>query len=190
MGSSTTSSARDPHVSLQRSCWLIPTLRAPETSTEVTMAPTTPTWKKDAGGLQDLLRRPFDFVLFLYFVIHIPITIVFDSQGVLPGHLYPAGLRGMVADYLRGTCDPIMGGSTGAIPVWAWSFISCEILLQFPSFFFFAYALWSKKKSIRIPGIIYGVHVATTLVGILAHLIYMPFLVLPLAFAVKCALLE
>merc|ERR1712012_1383905 len=82
------------------------------------------------------------------------------------------------------------------------------------SFFFFAYALWSKKKSIRIPGIIYGVHVATTLVGILAHLnaspydptcrsnirsfsqlfqlnlIYMPFLVLPLAFAVKCALLE
>lgn len=88
---------------------------------------------------------------FLYFVIHIPITIMFDSQGVLPGHLYPAGeamarlcllmcrgmlyvttwcekppagLRGMVADYLRGTCDPIMGGSTGAIPVWAWSFIS------------------------------------------------------------------
>ena len=135
-----------------------------------------------------------------------------DSQALMPAALYPKALRNLLANYLRDTCDPIMGGSTGIIPAFALPLMGFELAFQFPLFVALAYALYMRKDWIRIPGLVYGVHVATTLLPILGHLnlapldrtcktnvanldqlfklnlIYAPWFVLPTLFAAKCAL--
>lgn len=90
------------------------------------------------------------------------------------------------------------------------SMVCCECLLQLPFFFVAAYALLYRKEWIRIPGVVYGAHVATTLVPILAQVWFDPtghvprgsrelwlltgvygiYLVFPLAFMLRCCFKE
>ncbi|KAL0972726.1 hypothetical protein UPYG_G00193970 [Umbra pygmaea] len=61
-------------------------------------------------------------------------------------------------------------------PTWFKSFIFCEALIQTPFFPIAAYAfLKGRCRWIRMPAIVYSTHVATTLVPILAHILYYPF---------------
>lgn len=85
-------------------------------------------------------------------------------------------------------------------PIWFKSFVFAEVLFQFPFFFFATYCLMYKKNIIRIPGIIYGVHVATTLLPILSEFytnkrllpsernqllaFYLPYFFIPLIFSI------
>ena len=78
--------------------------------------------------------------------------------------------------------------------------IWCEALLQLPFFFYAVDGFMHRRDSIRIPCIIYGAHVATTLVPILAETFdskeiqnsernillsfYTPYLVVPLSLIV------
>jgi len=142
------------------------------------------------GELSEVLR-----ILFLvYFTIHIPITLLFDIQGLLPQAFFPAAVWNLVHDwYVPQLEDYLMGER----PLWFRSMIACELFIQTPLFFFFVYALIYKRNSIRIPAIIYGAHVSTTLVPILTEfvtteriisfqnkitliLLYSPFLIIPL----------
>ena len=97
------------------------------------------------------------YTFLVYFVTHIPISLVLDFQGVL-GEFYPASLRDLYKWYVGTFSDPLMA----APPVWLKAFIAAELLLQFPFFFAASYSLLFKKNWIRVPGIIYGTHVATT----------------------------
>lgn len=63
-------------------------------------------------------------------------------------------------------------------PTWFRSFIICEAALQLPFFFFVIHGLVRKSNSIRIPSIVYGAHVATTVIPILAEFIASPTLML------------
>ncbi len=90
-------------------------------------------------------------------------------------------------------------------PVWLKSFLVAEAVFQFPFFFFASYALLYKKNCIRIPGIVYGAHVATTVIPILSEicnsqnsdfnkqmlfLFYLPYFIIPFIFMVTLAFSE
>jgi len=49
---------------------------------------------------------------------------------------------------------------------WFQSFLAAELFLQLPFFFYAIYCLLKKSNACRIPFIIYGAHVATTLLPI------------------------
>ena len=50
----------------------------------------------------------------------------------------------------------------------------CEVLLQLPFFFVASYAFLAKKNWIRVPCIIYGAHVTTTMVPIMGDILFGP----------------
>ena len=104
---------------------------------------------------------------------------------------------------MRANHDPLMEHQ----PVWFKSFILFELLFQLPFFFVGYHAFYHGRNWVRIPGIAYGVHTATTLIPILAEilasesitsaaaraqlfLIYLPYLVIPAMIAILLALEE
>ncbi|CAK6970341.1 sigma intracellular receptor 2 [Scomber scombrus] len=116
--------------------------------------------------------RVLEIIFFFYFASHIPITLFIDLQALLPGHVYPQPLKDLLKWYAAEFKDPMML----APPEWFKSFIFCEALLQTPFFPIAAYAfLKGGCKWIRTPAIVYSTHVATTLVPILAHVLFYQF---------------
>ncbi|XP_062329696.1 sigma intracellular receptor 2 [Osmerus eperlanus] len=116
--------------------------------------------------------RILEIIFFFYFASHIPITIFIDFQALLPTNVYPQALKDLLTWYANDFKDPMMLDP----PVWFKSFIFCEALVQTPFFPVAAYAfLKGGCKWIRTPAIVYSTHVATTLVPILAHILFFPF---------------
>ncbi|KAJ2904867.1 Transmembrane protein 97 [Coemansia aciculifera] len=83
---------------------------------------------------------------------------------------------------------------------WFRSLLVCELVLQLPFFFYATWALWANSPRRHVPLLVYGVHVATTMVPILGTLycgdidrscgtramlagIYLPYLLIPLVMA-------
>ncbi|XP_029923093.1 sigma intracellular receptor 2 [Myripristis murdjan] len=120
--------------------------------------------------------RVLEIIFFFYFASHIPITLFIDLQALLPGHVYPQSLRDLLKWYAEEFRDPMVLDP----PVWFQSFIFCEALFQTPFFPVAAYAfLKGGCKWIRTPAIVYSAHVATTLVPILAHILFYQFPMTP-----------
>ncbi|NXH09478.1 SGMR2 protein, partial [Bucco capensis] len=108
----------------------------------------------------------------LYFLSHIPITLLIDLQALLPAGLHPASLTELLQWYAATFRDPMMLQP----PEWFKAFIYCEAFLQLPFFPVAAYAFFKGGcKWIRTPAIIYSTHVATTLFAILAHILFHDF---------------
>ncbi len=130
-------------------------------------------------------------VFLIYFITHIPITLVLDLQ-VIFGQYYPPVLQALCQWYINTYNDNLIRTQ----PIWLKSFIWCEFFVQMPFFFYATYALLYKKNSIRIPAIVYGTHVATTVLPILSEFMfsnfntvaernmlfafYLPYLIIPL----------
>uniref|UniRef100_A0A6J0V4C2 Transmembrane protein 97 n=1 Tax=Pogona vitticeps TaxID=103695 RepID=A0A6J0V4C2_9SAUR len=128
--------------------------------------------KIPAGNEQAMAAtRVLEWVFALYFLTHIPITLLIDLQALVPD-FYPRGLTEWLTWYTAAFKDPLMADP----PSWFRSFIYCEAFLQLPFFPVAAYAFWKgKRKWIRTPAIIYATHVATTLMPILAHILFHDF---------------
>lgn len=110
-------------------------------------------------------------ILFLvYFISHIPITICVDLQGIFGAH-YPEQLQALLMWYVTTHKDFLMA----APPVWFQSILWIECLCQLPFFFVAVYALLFRRNWIRIPAVIYGAHVSTTLVPILGLINYIVY---------------
>ncbi|NXN31688.1 SGMR2 protein, partial [Nycticryphes semicollaris] len=108
----------------------------------------------------------------LYFLSHIPITLLIDLQALLPAGLHPPALRDLLQWYVASFRDPLMLQP----PAWFKAFIYCEAFLQVPFFPIAAYAFFKGCcKWIKTPAIIYSTHVATTLFAILAHILFHDF---------------
>uniref|UniRef100_A0A3Q2V439 Transmembrane protein 97 n=3 Tax=Haplochromini TaxID=319058 RepID=A0A3Q2V439_HAPBU len=91
---------------------------------------------------------------------------------LLPEHVYPQPLKDLLKWYAADFKDPMVLDP----PEWFKSFVFCEALLQTPFFPIAAYAfLKGGCKWIRIPAIVYSTHVATTLIPILAHILFYQF---------------
>ncbi|KAM6296476.1 sigma intracellular receptor 2 [Aegotheles albertisi] len=108
----------------------------------------------------------------LYFLSHVPITVLLDLQPLLPARLHPQALTEVLQWYVTTFRDPLMLRP----PEWFQAFMYCEALLQLPFFPVAAYAFFKGGcKWIRTPAIIYSTHVATTLFAILAHILFHDF---------------
>eukprot|EP01035_Chromulina_nebulosa_P027923 gene27923-36785_t len=137
----------------------------------------------------------------LYFITHIPITLCVDLQALL-GSFYPPLLRDLYTWYVTTFQDELMANP----PPWLKTFIFLELTFQLPFFFVAVYALYNKLTWIRIPSIVYGIHVATTVCPILTSILasestsvhdktllcsfYLPYLLVPLILAIFMILNE
>ncbi|KAI8087220.1 hypothetical protein BDF21DRAFT_379071 [Thamnidium elegans] len=117
-----------------------------------------------------ILQRPIDWILFVYFVTHIPITIFFDLQCLYPQWLIPQFLIQLNGSYLQLTSDPFMNTSNNIY--WFKSFALCEAFIQLPFFFIACHGLLKNKSWIRLPLAIYGAHVMTTVIPCLAEIVF------------------
>ena len=128
----------------------------------------------------------------VFFATHIPATILCDSQALVPARFVPKFARSLLEFHVETNHDPLMEFQ----PVWFKSLIVFELLFQLPFFFVGFHAFYHKHNWIRIPGIVYGTHTATTLIPIVGEilhssdipdaaartrlfLIYLPYLVIP-----------
>ncbi|CDH61039.1 transmembrane protein 97 [Lichtheimia corymbifera JMRC:FSU:9682] len=119
---------------------------------------------------KSLLARPLDMVYFGYFAMHVPVTVLVDMQPFYPQHLIPQALKEVVTGYAETYKDPLVA-SPVLLP-WFESFLYCEILLQLPFFFIALYGLWKDAQFVRLPLLVYGTHVATTVIPCLAELFF------------------
>ncbi|KAJ9533010.1 hypothetical protein QJQ45_018099 [Haematococcus lacustris] len=155
-------------------------------------------------AMKPLYQRPFDLVQVLYFLVHIPTTLLIDSQSLAPSSWYPNAARELLQWHIKTNNDHLVS-PVAENPPWFVALVVCEVVLQLPAFLVLAYGLAYYKPWVRIPCIIYGTHVATTLVPILADFIfgnhatnpnwvavaiYSPYLLLPLALAVRMAMVD
>lgn len=102
----------------------------------------------------------------IFFYTHIPITMLIDSQAVLPIH--PAPLRNLVHWYATTLSDHLM---TPPFALWFQSLVACE--MQF-SFFWIAIQQLLLSSSTFAPwfpavALVYGAHVCTTMIPIYAE---------------------
>ncbi|TEA28540.1 hypothetical protein DBR06_SOUSAS2010178, partial [Sousa chinensis] len=110
-------------------------------------------------------RRGLEWLLGLYFLSHIPITLLVDLQAVLPRDLYPVELRNLRQWYTEAFKDPLLQNP----PVWFKSFLFCELVFQLPFFPVATYAFFKGGcRWIRTPAIIYSVQTMTTLIPVLS----------------------
>eukprot|EP00055_Hartaetosiga_balthica_P015507 m.91952 g.91952 ORF g.91952 m.91952 type:complete len:179 (-) comp8883_c0_seq3:4513-5049(-) len=161
------------------------------------------------GGEKDVPKYKFswlDWMHYGFFASHIPITMFLDLQGLFPRSIFPSFAKSLFDYHVREFNDPLMGSMPK--PAWFRSFMGCEALFQLPFFGVALYAMHNRGSWIRIPGIIYGAHTATTVIAVLADilfesyegvtwnerlilaLIYMPYLVIPLSYMWKMAVTE
>jgi EXPERA (EXPanded EBP superfamily) len=139
-----------------------------------------------------------------YFISHIPITFFFDGQGLLKGKtvagvpVIPQQLVDLQAWYCQQYADPLICAKPQQ-PAWFRAVITAELFLQLPFFFVAVYGWMKRREWLRIPLVIYGSHVATTLIPIYGELyqswinkklddgqftflasVYAPYLLIPL----------
>ena len=111
-------------------------------------------------------------LILFYFLIHIPITLLLDAQVVLPPSLFPQFFVDAMNGYAATCEDRMVSGR----PTWFWSMTFVETFVQLPYFFLSAYAFVMRRNWIRVPTIIYGAHVATTLIPIMGSVLFDEYL--------------
>jgi hypothetical protein len=147
------------------------------------------------------MNDTFRWIVVVFLATHIPATIMMDSQALVPAKFVPKFARSLLEFHVNANHDPLMEFQ----PVWFKSLIAFELLFQLPFFFVGCHAFYHKQNWIRVPGIVYGTHTATTLIPILAEIlhsgdipnaaaraqlffIYLPYLVIPAMMAlILCA---
>ncbi|CAG9462023.1 unnamed protein product [Pedinophyceae sp. YPF-701] len=117
-----------------------------------------------------IFSRYMELLFLVYFIVHVPITIFIDSQLVLGSKFHPAWAVQVTADYIRDVHDFLVKVN----PVWFYSMVLCEMFLQLPCFFVSMYGIVKQASWMPLVGVIYGTHVSTTLVPILASFILEP----------------
>lgn len=150
------------------------------------MAPAPP-----ARSMSPFLQNLFLF----YFLTHIPITLLIDSQAIFTAgttSFHPQFAQDLLKWYTTEYNDILMKNP----PAWFHSIVCAELFLQLPFFFVAVYAFFLRLNWIRLPCIVYGSHVATTMIPILDAFarakelsseqrtllccVYMPYLIVPL----------
>ncbi|KAH9009819.1 transmembrane protein 6/97 [Lactarius hengduanensis] len=126
-----------------------------------------------------LTSRPIDLLYFIFFVVHIPATLLIDFQAVWPKHLIPESLQllppwyvGMSGDFLVGGSMGILGNGSGL--AWFKSFLYLEAVFQLPVFVIGAYGLWKDSRGIYGLLVLYGASTCTTTYACIAAILEAP----------------
>ncbi|KAH7336884.1 transmembrane protein 6/97 [Rhizoctonia solani] len=126
-----------------------------------------------------LSERPLDFLYFIFFVIHIPATLLMDLQAIIPPGVLSPVFRIIPEFYLSISGDPLIAGAMGlhGAPTqftWFRTFIMIEGLFQLPVFFLGLYALKNDSPYTPILLSLYGCHVTTTVIPVLTTTLATP----------------
>lgn len=109
----------------------------------------------------------------IFFVTHIPITLVIDAQVIFPKILVPKLCQKLLEYYYTTFSDNLMKPPYDN--VFFSSLVLCELVFQLPFFFIATYALLTRNVSgdgwFRSACMIYGAHTTTTLVPILGSIV-------------------
>ncbi|KAH8997263.1 transmembrane protein 6/97, partial [Lactarius akahatsu] len=139
-----------------------------------------------------LTSRPIDLFYFIFFVVHIPATLLIDCQAIWPKHLIPESLQllppwyvGMSGDFLIGGAMGILGNGSGL----AWFSVrlvpapsrhyQCDrrpFTACFNSLLFVigAYGLWKDSRGIYGLLVLYGASTCTTTYACVAAILDTP----------------
>ncbi|KAH9980855.1 transmembrane protein 6/97 [Lactifluus volemus] len=126
-----------------------------------------------------LTSRPMDLFYFIFFLIHIPATLLIDCQAIWPNQLVPRFVQSFIPFYVRLSGDPLMGGAMGLLPngselTWFKSFLYIEALFQLPVFVLGARGLWLDSRGIYGLLVLYGASTSTTTLACIATVINTP----------------
>ena len=113
-----------------------------------------------------LSKRPYDIFFLIYFITHIPITLVIDAQALIPSHYYRQSLVDLKYVHIHTFGDELMNTP----PLWFKTGIALELLFQVPYFVYATYCFVVCNESIKLPTIIYCSHVITTVLMIIPEL--------------------
>ncbi|KAI0064001.1 hypothetical protein BV25DRAFT_1823493 [Artomyces pyxidatus] len=121
--------------------------------------------------------RPSDLIYFLFFLMHIPATLLVDCQALYPASYVPDIVKAIPAWYVGMSGDPLIGGvmdylGDGPNLVWFKTFLYLEAIFQLPVFVLGARGLWKDNQGIYTLLAIYGASTSTTTLaclGILAN---------------------
>eukprot|EP00124_Ichthyophonus_hoferi_P000303 Ihof_evm29s10 gene=Ihof_evmTU29s10 len=106
-----------------------------------------------------------EFFFKVFMLTHIPISLLIDGQAIAPATWHPAWARNVVDLYVQEFQDPYLRNP----PVWFKSFVWCELTVQLLLLIPGVIGLIKRKNWARDICIIYGAHVATTVVPIIAE---------------------
>ena len=87
-------------------------------------------------------KRPLDLLWFAYLVLHIPPTVLLDSQTFLPARFIPGSLLKASHHWIQISNDPLLRHVRDAHHAWFRAFIAMELVIQLPIFVLGAIGLW------------------------------------------------
>ncbi|OCH87826.1 hypothetical protein OBBRIDRAFT_837098 [Obba rivulosa] len=126
-----------------------------------------------------LSSRPLDMLYFIFFMIHLPATLLVDLQALYPAHLVPPVIAQIPEYYITMSNDPLIGGVMGLIGdpahfVWFRTFLFLEALFQIPVFILGMRGLWNDSRSIYVLLLIYAASTTTTTLPCLSVILTTP----------------
>jgi len=143
-----------------------------------------------------------DTLLTAYLGLHAVLALLIDVQSILPDvapavyALYErAGLTAVVAGWVKDEGDFLVGTN----PLWFKSIVCVEILFQAPLCFALTWGFAKRRQWVRLPSLMYGAHVLTTMVPIMVvlctdprptltcKLVYAIWVFLPALLIARCA---
>lgn len=120
------------------------------------------------------MGRILDLSLALYFLFHIPITLLFASQVVIGPLSFPKWMNNILYMAIKSTQDPLlkMAISPTDRQAWAVSIFWQELIIQLPLFVLLAYYLIvdSKSKYFEWTSILYSGQAIGCFIPIMVHL--------------------
>ncbi|KAG9284650.1 hypothetical protein G9A89_004692 [Geosiphon pyriformis] len=141
------------------------------------------------------MGRWLDLTYLFYFASHIIATLIIDAIPIYPSFLVPRLLIDINTWYIEFTKDPLLTKGQW----WFKSFLFSELFFQLPFFFLALVGLWKDSPKIRLPLLVYSVHVGTTTWACLSEIllgendpaftnekryflasVYFPYLILPI----------
>ncbi|RKP39147.1 transmembrane protein 6/97, partial [Dimargaris cristalligena] len=120
-----------------------------------------------------LIDRPVDLLLFIYFVVHVPIILFIDSQNILPTQFFPGFLRSILRSWVDASGDPFVQMDPGPLDpnlIWFSTIVTIEMLFHVPFNCYAAYELYRDSPCFDLPLLMMGVHSATFVVPMVASL--------------------
>jgi len=120
-----------------------------------------------------------DLFYVIFFLMHIPTTLLVDCQAIWPKQLVPTFAQAIIPWYVRMSGDPLIGGVMGLLAnkselAWFKSFLYLEALFQLPVFVLGARGLWLDSHGIYGLLVLYGASTCTTTLACVATVLNTP----------------
>ncbi|KAL1521699.1 hypothetical protein AB1Y20_021354 [Prymnesium parvum] len=147
------------------------------------------------------MHTTVDRLLAAYLLLHGALALIVDGQAIFPDvapHVYEwyerAGLTQIVRQWVEQEGDVVFG----ARPLWFKATIAGELLFQVPLCFCLGYGWIRERQWVRTPGLVYAVHVLTTMIPIMTELcshprptltcklVYAVWVILPAIMLLRC----